>query len=203
MKERRVDACQELLRRYEADGEAFLQRIVTGDETWVHFSEPERKRQSMEWRHTSSPKPKKVRMQRSAGKVMLTFFWDYNRPILEHYMPRGSTVTSATYSNLLRENLKPALRQKRRGFLTMGVCLLHDNARPHTATATVWTIEELQFECIPHPLYSPDFAPVAFHVSSPLKDALSRTRFRDNDEVRSAVHEWLRTRPKEFFPHRI
>jgi hypothetical protein len=29
MKERRVDACQELLRRYEADGEAFLQRIVT------------------------------------------------------------------------------------------------------------------------------------------------------------------------------
>jgi len=31
MKERRVDACQELLRRYEADGEAFLQRIVTGD----------------------------------------------------------------------------------------------------------------------------------------------------------------------------
>ena len=26
---------------------------------------------------------------------------------------------------------------------------------------------------------------------------------RDNDEVRSAVHEWLRTRPKEFFPHGI
>ena len=37
MKERCVDACQELLRRYEADGEAFLQRIVTGDESWVHL----------------------------------------------------------------------------------------------------------------------------------------------------------------------
>ena len=96
-------------------------------------------------------------------------FWDYSGPILEHYMPRGSTVTSATYlehymprgstvtsatySNLLRENLKPAIRQKRRGLLTTGVCLLHDNARPHTATATVSTIEELLFECIPHPLY--------------------------------------------------
>ena len=33
MKERRVDACQELLRQHEADGEAFLQRIVTGDES--------------------------------------------------------------------------------------------------------------------------------------------------------------------------
>jgi len=74
MRERRVDACQEVVRRYETDGEAFLQRIVTGDESWVHFYEPERKRQSMEWRHTSSPKPKKVQVQRSAGKVMLTFF---------------------------------------------------------------------------------------------------------------------------------
>jgi len=52
---------------------------------------------------------------------MLTFFCDYNRPILEHYMPRGSTVTSATYSILLRENLKPAIRQKRRVLLTMEV----------------------------------------------------------------------------------
>jgi len=41
MKERRVHACQELLRQYEADGEAFLQHIVTGDESWVHFYEPE------------------------------------------------------------------------------------------------------------------------------------------------------------------
>jgi len=152
----------------------------------------------MEWRHTSSPKPKKVRVQRSAGKTMLTFFWNYNGPILEHYMPRGSTVTSGTYSKLLRENLKPAIRQKWRGLLTTGVCLLHDNARPHTATATVSTIEELWCECIPHPLYSPDLAPSDFHVFGPLKDALSGTQFRDDGEVRSAEHEWLRTRLKEF-----
>ena len=103
MKERRADACQELLRQYEADGKAFLQRIFTGDESWVHFYVPGPNGQSMKWHHTSSPKLKKVQVQRSAGKVMLTYFWDYNRPILEHYMPRGSTVTSATYSNLLRE----------------------------------------------------------------------------------------------------
>ena len=185
MKARRVDACQELLRRYEANGEAFLQHIVMGDESWVHFYEPGQKRQSMEWRHTSFPKPKKVRVQRSAGKVMLTFFWDYNGPILEHYMPRASTVTSDTYSNLLRENLKPALRQKRRGLLTGGMSPLHDNVKPHTATATVSTIEELWFECIPHPTYSPDLVPSDFHVFAPLKDALSG----DDDEVQSVVHE--------------
>ena len=49
-----------------------------------------------------------------------------------------------------------------------------------------------------HP--TPDLAPLDFHVFGPLKDALSGKQFRDDDEVRSAVHEWLRTRPKEFFP---
>ena len=43
MKERHVDACQELLCQYEDDGEAFLQHIVTGDKSWVHFYNPERK----------------------------------------------------------------------------------------------------------------------------------------------------------------
>jgi len=70
LKERRVDACHELLKRYEAEGECFLGRIVTGDETWVHYHQPEIKKASKEWRHTSSPKPKKFRTQPSAGKVM-------------------------------------------------------------------------------------------------------------------------------------
>ena len=112
-------------------------------------------------------------------------------------------MTSATYSNLLRENLKPAICHKRRGLLTAGVCLLHDNARPHTTTETALTIEELQFEYIPHPPYSPDLAPSDFHVFGPLKDVLSGTQFRDDDEVWSAVHEWLCTCPKDFLFRRI
>jgi hypothetical protein len=100
----------------------------------------------------------------------------------------------------LGENLKPAIRQKWRGLLTTGVCLFHDNAKPYTATTTVAAIEELRFECIPHTLYSPDLSPLGFHVFGPLKDALSGKQFRDNHEVKSAVHEWLRTRPKEIFP---
>ena len=59
LRERRVDACEELLRRYEREGDGFLARIVTGDENWVHFHQPETKRASKEWRHSSSPKPKK------------------------------------------------------------------------------------------------------------------------------------------------
>jgi hypothetical protein len=34
---------------------AFLDRIVTGDETWIHHCEPESKQQSMEWKHPQLP----------------------------------------------------------------------------------------------------------------------------------------------------
>jgi len=88
LKELHFDACQELFKRFQPEGDGFLGRIVTGDETWVHYHQPETKKASEEWRHTSSPKPKKFRTQPSAGKVMLTLFWDKRGVILEHYMPR-------------------------------------------------------------------------------------------------------------------
>ena len=61
---------------FQLEGEAFLEKIVTDDETWVHFFEPESKRQSMEWYHTTSLRKKKFKTVRSAGKVMATVFWD-------------------------------------------------------------------------------------------------------------------------------
>ena len=42
-KQARVSACQQLLDRFNAEGETFLERIVTGDETWVHHYTPETK----------------------------------------------------------------------------------------------------------------------------------------------------------------
>jgi hypothetical protein len=60
------------LKCFEAEGDGFLGRIVTGDKTWVHYHQLETKKASKEWRHTSSPKLKKFRTQPSVGKVLLT-----------------------------------------------------------------------------------------------------------------------------------
>jgi len=203
LKERRVDASQELLKRFEAEGDGFLGRIGTGDETCVHLHQPKTKKTSKEWRHTYSPKLKKIRTQPSAGKVMLTVFWDERGVIWEHYMPRGNTVTSATYADLLKSHLRPAIKFKRRGRLSTGVLLQHDNARPHTARSTLATIQDLSFECLPHPPYSPDIAPSDFHVFGPLTEAMGGKSFGSDEEVQQAVHEWLRSQPKEFFSRGI
>jgi len=41
--------------------DGFLGRTVMGDETCVHYLQPETKKVSKEWHHTSTPKPKKFR----------------------------------------------------------------------------------------------------------------------------------------------
>jgi hypothetical protein len=138
------------LTRYHAEGEKFFARIVTGDGTWVHYYEAESKRQSMEWRHTFSPAKKNCKSAPSAGKLMLTLFWDTNGPIVEQYQEEGERVSSVRYSAMLEEELKAAIRSRRRGLLSKGV--LHDNALPHTAAATVTTIQKLEFQNINHPL---------------------------------------------------
>jgi histone-lysine N-methyltransferase SETMAR len=102
---------------------------------------------------------------------MLTLFWDERGVILEHYMPRGNTVNSATYADL-KNHLRPAIKSKQRGLLSTGVLLQHDNARPHTARSTVATIQDLSFECLSHLPYSPDLTPIDFHVFGPLKEAM-------------------------------
>ena len=100
-KRKRLDVCSRHLARYR-EGDNFLQQTVTGDETWVHHYEPESKQQSMQWKHPSSPVAKKFKTQPSAGKLMLTVFWDSQGPILETYQESGTTVTSATYCDMQR-----------------------------------------------------------------------------------------------------
>ncbi|GFO48833.1 transposase [Plakobranchus ocellatus] len=61
MKAQRKDMCTQLLERYNAEGEASVQRILTEDESWVHQYDPECKAQSMEYRHKTSPSPRKFK----------------------------------------------------------------------------------------------------------------------------------------------
>ena len=65
-----------------AEGDSFLDRIITSDEMWCNQYEPESKWQSVEWRHVDSPLRKKFKALPSSGKVMYTVFWDRRGVIL-------------------------------------------------------------------------------------------------------------------------
>jgi len=71
------------------------------DETWLYRYDPETKQQSMEWRHSGSPRPQKFRVQKFAGKVLASIFWYQNGILLIDYLPKGQTINAEYYSCLL------------------------------------------------------------------------------------------------------
>jgi hypothetical protein len=50
------------------------------------------------------------------------------------------------------------------------LCLLHDNARPHTAEKTTKLLEKFDWENLDHPSYSPDLASSDFHLFPKMKE---------------------------------
>ncbi|UYV84341.1 hypothetical protein LAZ67_X001896 [Cordylochernes scorpioides] len=77
-KQQRMDAARAFLEMHQRDGDQLFSRIVIGDESWVHHSTPETKRQSMVWKKPEESAPKKARVTISAGKVMAmeNFKWE-------------------------------------------------------------------------------------------------------------------------------
>jgi len=69
------------------------------DETWLYHYDPDTKQQSMEWRHSGSPRPKKFRVQKSAGKVLASAFWDQDGILLIVYFPKGQTINAKYLSS--------------------------------------------------------------------------------------------------------
>ena len=99
-KAQRVESCKRFVQRFEREGEDFLSRIVTADETWISLYEPESKEQSTMWKTLGSPSQKKFKVSRSTKKQTFIMFFDIHGVILSHPVPQGQTVTANYYSKV-------------------------------------------------------------------------------------------------------
>ena len=59
---------QRIVKRFRSKEDDFLSRLVTVDETLVHYYEPENKAQSRQWVGPGSPRPKKFKTQTKVAK---------------------------------------------------------------------------------------------------------------------------------------
>lgn len=185
-RQKRMGAALEMLTRYNQGGEEFLDRIVTGDETWFHYWTPETKARSMVWKKKDQPAPKKFKQQASAGKVMATVFWDRKGIIWIEYCPRGCTINGAEYFDTLMR-LRKAIKSRRPGLLSKKVILLHDNAPAHSSKYTQGLLKSFEWDVFPHPPYSPDLAPSDYHLFPQIKSALGGKRFKDDASLQAEV----------------
>ncbi|XP_077496550.1 histone-lysine N-methyltransferase SETMAR-like [Amblyomma americanum] len=94
-KQLRVKVSQAMLDFTNSDPD-FMNTIITGDESWVFGYDPETKSQSSQWKHSTSPRPKKTRQVRSNVKVMLSAFFDSRGVVHHEYAPRSQSLKTTT-----------------------------------------------------------------------------------------------------------
>ena len=88
---------------------------------------------------------------------------------------------------------------KRRGKLSKGVLLQQDYARVDICKIGMDAVERNGYKFIPHPAYSHDLAPGDFFLFPNLKKDIRGCHFRSDEEVMTAVEEWVNGKDPDFF----
>jgi hypothetical protein len=113
----------------------FFNKIITGDETWCFAYDPETKRQRFEWVGETSPRPKKLKFQRSRIKNMLIISFDSQGVVHTEFVPEEKTVNAEFDKGVLDSLLKRIQRVRPAAFRSRDFFLLHDNAPAHKAAS--------------------------------------------------------------------
>ncbi|CAF3108963.1 unnamed protein product, partial [Rotaria sp. Silwood2] len=195
-KQDRVDYCLQMLKKFDGGKSKRVYDIITSDESWFYYYDPETKRQSQVWVASNDPHPTKVRRQRSVGKHMFANFLmksGFNTIIP---LENGKTVTAKWYANeCLTQVLKKVEKHRRLNDLLIH----HDNAPAHRAALTMEYLDIQHVKLMGHPAYSPDLSPCDFWLFPKIKEQLRGKNFQDINELDDAVRTQIDCLQKDDF----
>ena len=117
-KQRRCHYNREMVEQINSDP-AVLDSLVTCDESWIYYYDRETKRQSSQWKHAGSSRPKESRQSKSTHKLLMIPFFDSPGMIYMHWVPTGQTVNKEYYIEVLRE-FRKRFRRKRPALFKSG-----------------------------------------------------------------------------------
>ena len=185
-----VKVHQDILKQLEITPD-LLSRVVTGDESWIFEYDPLTKRQSLEWKSASSPRPTKARLFKSKIKVMLIVFFDVYGIVHLEFLPQGQTINQNVYKDILRRLMHSVRGKRRELWETKSWLLHHDNAPAHNVLSMRQFLAENNIAVLEQPSYSPDLAPCDFFLFPKLKGVIKGTRFQDSKAITTAVTKEL------------
>ena len=109
-KTQRLKCARELLKTYKGYNSRVISNLLTGDETWVHMFEPQRRADNKQWKR----KDKKLTKRTISSKKMLyAIFFNSSGPVVQVPCPSGHTVTGRFYKNSVLKKVKEFYNKKR------------------------------------------------------------------------------------------
>ena len=176
-----------------------LNALVTCDEIWIYYNDPETKRQSSQWKHAGSPRPKKARQSKFTHKLLMVPFFDSTGMIYIHWVLTGQTVNKEYYVEVLRE-FRKRFRRKRPALFKSGQWYFHqDNAPVHNSILVTDYLTKMGIKTVAHPPYSLDLAPCDFWLFPKLEEKLRGCRYETIEEMKEAVMKVIDTLTQEDF----
>lgn len=188
----RIEFCRYMLQKFDEGRSELVGNILTGDETWIYFYDPEMKEQSRQWVAEFEDLPVKISKEKSIGKVMVAIFFRRNGILPPVELEEGSTVTANWYSNICLPKVLENLSKERPRARDRNIFLHHDNAPAHRAQLTQNFLQSTNLEILPHPPYSPDLAPCDFFLFPKMKKNLKGRHFGNREELLNALDEELK-----------
>ena len=189
--ERRFCMSEMLLERLKK--KSFLHRIVTGDEKWIHYDNPKRKKSYVK---PGQPTKWTAKPNIHGAKVILCIWWDQKGVLYYELLKPSETINGERYrTKLIR--LKRAIAEKRPKYATRheAIILHNDNAWPHVAIPVKNYLENSGWEVLAHPPYSPDLAPSVYHLFRSMQNALTGIRFTSEQGIKNWLDSFWAAKP--------
>ena len=111
-KTQRLKCARELLKTYKGCTSRVISNLLTGDETWVHMFEPQRRADNKQWKQKDQKRPC-IAQKTISSKKMYAVFFNSRGPVVQVPCPSGHTVTGRFYKNSVLKKVKEFYNKKR------------------------------------------------------------------------------------------
>lgn len=146
-----------------------------------------------EWRSAGQKPSGTPRCDFRQKKAMLCVWWDRRGTIHWELLENGETINANLYCEQL-ERVRRCLRNRR-----VPVIFLQDNAKPHTARQTRQKIDDMDWELLEHPPYSPDISPSDYYLFRSLEHWLRGKKFTTIEEMQESLTKFFESKDRNWY----
>ena len=192
----RLQCAQELLKTYKGCNSRVISNLLTGDETWMHMFEPQRRADNKHWKRKDKKRPCIAKRTISSKKMLYAVFFNSSGPVVQMPCPSGHTVTGRFYKNSVLKKVKEFYNRKRPSKGWSGAHLLYENASSHKCEVVKSFLASEKVKVLNHPPCSSDLSPCDFFLFPRLKKMLSANKYTSRSSLGCAIYQRLQQIPK-------
>ena len=168
--------------------------VVTCDESWFFISYY----YDSKWCREGEEPPSSPKRLINEEKIMFFVAFSTQGPILLHSLPTNISFTSTDMCQHILEELTTNAKASIKNVTKKNLILHFDNARPHIAKSTTEKIDELHWERLEQPPYSPDISPCDFFLFGYVKSKFPSYHCSSTYDLNKAIRDICQKIPKKY-----